>query len=1018
MNMKRLLSFTLSVLFTFSTFIIPITANANDGDSSENLKTHTNSYVAYDDSSCAITLNAYVENAAKFDTQSIIPSCDVVLVFDQAKTMNKNRTYVIEAANNLVKNLPEATDGKGGHKVSILGYGRLNNPAEGDSFDTSTYAGTIRKGVCYNTGIYSYDKTTDKVSFHSGSGTYGTSKNKFPNEADGADTDYFTFSNDGSGDTVDSNGNITTAGNMPTLTWGSTDVANPGYSDCFMSQDDAQHVLTEANMNMFNSGGSRMDAGMELLNQILKIRDSATTTYTDDSGNEQTKNCNERPLFVLLISGTSPTQHGSSGNTYTSRSGSVLKGAQLVKELGGLFYTLGDFEGSLESENIWENGDAYNSLMQQIAASPSYYVSIANTTAVERARRLEQMINLINSGVTNSANQIVTSTVMTTVSQSIDYDITALEKLYTFDYDNATFYTQAFKDYEASTATFHSLKQNEKTVSVSKSTDDDNITTIEYLIPSIVTIPSEDYYSNTLYPYGERVTIQITGTRKSDNSLVVITTLNDKTSNLGTITVSTNLDGSNSTTLTEDGTGIFKSESTLPSGSYYIFKDGKIVNDADYNPITVTPGDVKSVKYYTVDFYNKDGSVYNDKQYDYDETNGKYVITGTVVSNPESYTTWYNSKYYHSTSTKNNFDTAITSKTELYADNSFTFNYYHTFKYTQPFTIGEYATLIYNGEAVDPTKIDGYTIYKMNYTPATTTSTTPTVDDVKNNAFTTKYNEKSEDDILTNNAGGKKRVGVSYSLDNISSMKSKIWFVFEFKYEGVTYTSSVKDRNFYDMIKKYLVDTDLSTTHKTDQDALINSMIDLSDKFDAAGIGYNSDYVDAVEIANSKSEIANVTATTGTYTLTSTLSSRNYDPWGIKGTCSITDSNSNNVAYNSFPDYGMIVCKGTITSVNDLLKNKDAMVYSSADGNIYQDSTNANDFCAYYVGYLTTLELSDDISFAFYIKDTNGDYHFSNITTTSYSTLADNDSSWNSDLKTAINTYAQEVANYNKAHGA
>ena len=114
----------------------------------------------------------------------------------------------------------------------------------------------------------------------------------------------------------------------------------------------------------------------------------------------------------------------------------------------------------------------------------------------------------------------------------------------------------------------------------------------------------------------------------------------------------------------------------------------------------------------------------------------------------------------------------------------------------------------------------------------------------------------------------------------------------------------------------------------------------------------------------------------------------------------------------------MTMCKGTITSVNDLLKNKDAMVYSSADGNIYQDSTNANDFCAYYVGYLTTLELSDDISFAFYIKDTNGDYHFSNITTTSYSTLADNDSSWNSDLKTAINTYAQEVANYNKAHGA
>ncbi len=1005
--MKKSVSLILSLLFAISSFVLPISASADDVDT---LKQYTDSYVTYGDSSCTITMNAYVENTVKFDTQSIIPSCDVVLLFDQSKNMNSDRTDVIEAANNLVQNLPEATDGKGGHKISILGYGRLNNPAIDDSFDTSTYAGTIRKGVCHNTGIYSYDEETGAVSFHSGaSSLYGTSQTRFKSEPGVADTDYFTFSNDGTADTVDSDGNITTAGNMPTLTWGSTDVANPGYSDCFMSQEAAENVLTEANMNMFNAGGSRMDAGIVLLNQVLTMRNSATTTYTDESGTEQTQNCSDRPLFVLLISGTSPTQHGSSGNTYTSRSGSVLKGAQLVKETGALFYALGDFEGTLASDNIWENGTAYNSLMQQMAASQSYYVSIANTTAVERSQRLQQLVNLINSGVTNSANQVITSTVTTTVSQNLDYDITALEKLYEFDYDNAAFYTQAFKGYEASTAAFYDLKQNTKTVSVTKSTDDNGVTTIEYKVSSIVTVPSEDYYANTLYPYGERVTVQITGTRKTDNSVVVITTLNDKTYDLGTITVSASKDGSDPITLSEEGTGIFKSETTLASGTYYIFKDGKIVNDADGNPITVTSGDVKAVKYYTVDFYNKDGSVYNNEAYDYDESHGNYVITGTVVANPESSTTWYNSKYYHNTATKNDFSTAITTKTELYADVSFTFNYYHTFKYAQPFTIGEYATLIYNGTAVDPANMDGFTIYKMNYT----SSSTPTVDDVKNSALTTKYNEKSED-ILNNNAGGKKRVGVSYTLDNISSMKSKIWFVFEFKYDGVTYTTSVKDRNFYDMIKNYLVKTDMSTTYNANQQALINSMISLSDAYDNAGITYSGDYLKAVEAANSKSAIADATATTGTYTLTPTLSNRNCDPWGVKGTCSIADSSGNDVAYSTFSDYGMVVCKGTSTSVDELIKNEDAVVYSSADGNIYQDSTDANDFCAYYVGYLTTLELSNDVSYVFYVKDADGKYYFSDIKTTSFSTLADSDSSLNSDLKTAISTYAQEVDNYEK----
>ena len=183
-------------------------------------------------------IEAYLTDSTN-KTRTVNP-CDIIFLIEQSKFMNTQngsansgdeRAEILSAIDRLLDGLPQPTTG-GKHRIAIAGYGRINNPGIGDSYDAALYPGTLSSSnASLNTGYYTKDGL-----FHSQSGW---------TECD--------FQDDAS---------------LPKLPSG---YLTDEYDNVFLSVGNAKQVIDADKMVPWYAGAARMDAGLTITEQLAEI---------------------------------------------------------------------------------------------------------------------------------------------------------------------------------------------------------------------------------------------------------------------------------------------------------------------------------------------------------------------------------------------------------------------------------------------------------------------------------------------------------------------------------------------------------------------------------------------------------------------------------------------------------------------------------------------------------------------------------------------------------------------------
>lgn len=223
-------------------------------------------------------IEAYLTDT-KNQSHTVKP-CDIIFLIEQSTFMNtptdttqygKERADILNSMESLLQNLPTPTTG-GEHRVAIAGFGRINNSGSSDSYIESQHPGarlTPDQNPSLNTGYYTCNTNgTDKSpDFHSQSGW--------------TEWDRITDHND------------TTLPEMPTGY-----LSNESYDNVFMSIDKAKDVIDVDNMVSWHAGASRMDAGLQITEQLAKIAQAHKADGKD------------RNLIIFVAASSLPYQNG------------------------------------------------------------------------------------------------------------------------------------------------------------------------------------------------------------------------------------------------------------------------------------------------------------------------------------------------------------------------------------------------------------------------------------------------------------------------------------------------------------------------------------------------------------------------------------------------------------------------------------------------------------------------------------------------------------------------------------
>ena len=213
------------------------------------------------------------------DNQSrTVKPCDIIFLIEQSTFMNtqndttqygQERADILKSMENLLQNLPAPTTGE--HRVAIAGFGRINNSGSSDSYIESQHPGTMLSATqnpSLNTGYYTHGTDGSPV-FHSQSGW--TEWSRIPNN------DETTLPQMPDGYLADESGR---------------------YDDVFMSIDDAKAVIDVDKMVSWHAGASRMDAGLQITEQLAEI------AQAHKAGGE------DRNLIIFVAASSLPYQNG------------------------------------------------------------------------------------------------------------------------------------------------------------------------------------------------------------------------------------------------------------------------------------------------------------------------------------------------------------------------------------------------------------------------------------------------------------------------------------------------------------------------------------------------------------------------------------------------------------------------------------------------------------------------------------------------------------------------------------
>lgn len=420
-----------------------------------------------------------------------------------------------------------------------------------------------------------------------------------------------------------------------------------------------------------------------------------------------------------------------------------------------------------------------------------------------------------------------------------------------------------------------------------------------------------------------------------------------------------------------------------------------------------------TVNFYYLE-YNKDTKSYEPKVYDggkYNQYINKYDRAKKPTGNVK---TWYTSRTNLGADTAFDFNKTLDKSIDLYAAPApFTFNYLNQFQFAEPWRMITYATLKYDGKYIDMKTDPDVTDYKVYILKASSVDEKqPTSAYIKKNA--TLVVKKDAPEILFNSTTKTgntfNRVGAQYNNQYIFDMKKPVWVTFEFTYRGITYTANVKNRSLYNNIDTYMKTTGQQyyTEYGKQQEDVLNAIKALYDATAPYKISEATKYNSSVSVSDEVKK--SVKAPEAGYTFKSSTTIRNIEPWGFKYSFSV-----NNKALSNYSDYGVVVLSDyeqAPTNAKELVNNEKAVMYSKLGGNIYGVKDDANTAAAYHVNGITIANYDKPTHVVFFVQDSNGDYHYSEVISNSYKDIAEKDTSESKEVSTAILDYAQKYRTY------
>lgn len=423
-----------------------------------------------------------------------------------------------------------------------------------------------------------------------------------------------------------------------------------------------------------------------------------------------------------------------------------------------------------------------------------------------------------------------------------------------------------------------------------------------------------------------------------------------------------------------------------------------------------------TVNFYYLE-YNKDTKSYEPKVYDggkYTQYLNKYDKATQPTDDSKKVKTWYTSRTNLGADTAFDFNKTLDKSIDLYAAPAFTFNYLNQFQFAEPWRMITYATLKYDGKYIDMKTDPDVTDYKVYILKASSVDEAqPKSADIKANSKT-QVVSKNQQGIMFDGTTGVNakfnRIGTKYNNLHIFDMKTPVWVTFEFTYRGITYTANVKNRSLYNNIDTYMKTTGQQyyTEYREQQKAVLNAIKAMYDATAEYNITEATPYHSSVSVSD---EVKNSVKTPDKgYTFKSSTTIRNIEPWGFKYSFSV-----NNKALSEYSDYGVVVLSDyekAPADAKELVNNENAVMYSKSGKNIYSVEGDANTAAAYHVNGITIANYDKSAYAVFFVKDSNGDYHYSKVFSNSYKEIAENDTSDSKAVSSAILDYAEKYRSY------
>lgn len=424
-----------------------------------------------------------------------------------------------------------------------------------------------------------------------------------------------------------------------------------------------------------------------------------------------------------------------------------------------------------------------------------------------------------------------------------------------------------------------------------------------------------------------------------------------------------------------------------------------------------------AVNFYYLE-YNESRKSYEYKVYDggkYTQYLNKYDSAKKPTDDSKKVKTWYTSPTNLGADTAFDFNQPLSKSIDLYAAPAFTFNYLNQFQFAEPWRMITYATLKYDGKYIDMKNDPDVTDYKVYILKASSVDEKqPTSAEIKANPNKVVVS-KDDSDIMFDgttgvvNANKFNRIGTKYNNLHIFDMKTPVWVTFEFTYRGITYTANVKNRSLYNNIDMYMASGNPYYTEYREQQkevlTAIKAMYDATAKYN---IPQATEYKSSASVSN---EVKNsVKAPDEGYTFKSSTTIRNIEPWGFKYSFSVNDT-----ALSEYDDYGVVVLSDyeqAPANASELVNNENAVMYSKSGNNIYGVDGDANTAAAYHVNGITIANYDKNTYAVFFVKDSNGDYHYSTVISNSYKAIAEKDTSDSKAVSKAILNYAQKYNEY------